>query len=421
MRLAKEIGERRRWFLLGIIFMVALTSYVDRAVLQVLLEPIKEEFRLSDSALGLLGGAPFAICYALSSLPFARMADLSGRKRQLLIAMTIWSVMTGFCGLASAPWILFVGRMGVGFGEGGAIGSSHALVAEYFPPRQRNLAFGILTTSSVIGTLVALVAGAAIAAAYGWRAAFLVLALVSVPVLVIAAIFLIEPSRSSAISAAQPNLSLAGDIRALLAKPAYRLLLTGTTFYALFVYGALIFVPSMMMRVHGFALEDVGTSFGALSALATLIGTIVGSVFSGRLAVLDLRWLLRFPAIATLVSAPVALATFAVESIALFLTGIPVLFFLLAAALPPIFSAVQLVSGEQRRSMGSALLMGTINALGMTVGPIVTGSLSDAFSAQAGARGVGLAIMAMTVTLIPAGVFLNMASRRLRADLEEQW
>ena len=411
----------QRWTMLGILSLIAITSYIDRSVLQVLMEPIKEEFGLSDSALGLLSGAPFALSYALSSLPFARMADRSGRKRQLLIAMVIWSVMTAVCGFATSLLMLFIARMGVGLGEGGAVGSSHALIADYFPPRDRNVAFGLFAMTSTVGTLMALIGGAVIAEQFGWRAAFIVLALLSAPVLLIALIWLDEPRRDSSVLSAAASGSMAADVRALLAKQSYTLLLVGITFYAFFVFGALMFVPSLLMRVHGMSLSQVGTSFGLIAALATLAGTGIGGVLATRLAQRDVRWLMRFAGIVTLLALPLVFPTFLAENVGHTLIGLTLIYFLLACALPAVFSTVQLVCGAERRSMGGALLMAVLNGIGMTLGPIAAGYLSDLFAASHGVEGIRFSIITVGFVLIPAGLLMFGASLALRKDQEDVW
>jgi predicted MFS family arabinose efflux permease len=99
-------SDKQRWSYLTILFLITTSCYIDRGVLTVLLEPIKHEFELSDRMLGLLGGAPFAICYAISSLPLARLADRTSHKNVLIGALIVWSLMTGLCGLAGSAAFL---------------------------------------------------------------------------------------------------------------------------------------------------------------------------------------------------------------------------------------------------------------------------------------------------------------------------
>jgi len=113
--------ERQRWLFLTALFLIAVASYADRQLLPVLLEHIRIEYGLSDRMLGALGGAPFALCYAASCIPFARAADGGNRKLWLIIAFMLWTVMTVLCGFATSLAFLFVARMGVGVGEGGAV------------------------------------------------------------------------------------------------------------------------------------------------------------------------------------------------------------------------------------------------------------------------------------------------------------
>jgi len=127
----------QRWWFLSILFLVASCNYMDRVIIAVLLEPIKQEFGASDTLMGLLSGASFAIMYAVMGIPFARWADRGNRKYIITFALVFWSVMTALCGAAQTFWQLALARVGVGVGEAGSLPASQSLLVDYFPPHQR--------------------------------------------------------------------------------------------------------------------------------------------------------------------------------------------------------------------------------------------------------------------------------------------
>lgn len=127
-------SDRKRYWLLGILWLVSCSNYLDRNVISVLLEPIKQEFKVSDTLLGLLGGLAFALFYATLGIPVARWADRGNRRTIITAALTVWSCMTALCGMAHTFVQLLLARVGVGAGEAGAISPAQSLIVDYFPP-----------------------------------------------------------------------------------------------------------------------------------------------------------------------------------------------------------------------------------------------------------------------------------------------
>lgn len=241
-----------------------MLSYADRNVLSVVIEGIKRDFALSDTMVGLLIGAPFSILFALSGIFVARLADLHSRKVVLIVCLLVWSVATLLCGIAGGVWMLAIARMLVGVGEAGTAPASHSLAADYCPPEQRSRAYAALTASAAVGGFVALTAGGLVAGRYGWRAAFLGMALLSLPVLALAYLVLIEPRAATSIGRGErpaKNNTLR-QVRALVAKRSYVLIVLGITLYGFVAYGPLLLAPAYMIRVLRVDVAQVGLTFG---------------------------------------------------------------------------------------------------------------------------------------------------------------
>ncbi|MBT4518642.1 MAG: MFS transporter, partial [Halieaceae bacterium] len=170
----EHFSAQYRNYVLALLTLGYLFNFVDRQVMTILLEPIKNEFGVTDTHMGFLSGLAFALFYATLGVPVARLADNWSRRNVLAISMTIWSAVTALCGMAGNFWQLAALRIGVGVGEAGGVPPSQSLLADYFPPEKRSLALGVLAAAPNVGILVGLFGGAIIAEAYGWRAVFVV-------------------------------------------------------------------------------------------------------------------------------------------------------------------------------------------------------------------------------------------------------
>lgn len=413
---------RRRNMLLAVLFLIGTSNYIDRNIIAVLLEPIKAEFQVSDTMLGLLSGLSFALFYATLGIPVARWADRGNRPFIITLALCVWSLMTALCGLAQSFWQLALARIGVGAGEAGAIPPAQSLIADYYPPDKRARALGIYTLSSVAGAALGMSGGGWLAQNFGWRIAFVVVGLSGFLIAVAARLMLREPrlARSSSHpKVTQENLS--DTFGVLLGKASYRNIVISMTIYFLMAYGAMIFFVPFTIRVHGLSVTQAGAVYGLISAFASIIGSVVGGGLADRLARQDAAWLARLPGWGLIVALPfyeAALLAPTANAMAamLFLGGA-----ILIGVVPPMFAAVQLVCGSARRAMAVAIIYFFANLVGLGAGPVIAGALSDYLAASHGAaEGLRYALMIVMIGLVPSGIFMLRASRDLAADAEAE-
>jgi MFS family permease len=127
----------RRYYVLGILTVVYALNFLDRTIFNVLIEPIKKEFTLSDTTMGLLAGFGFVLFYSLLGIPIARVADRLNRRNIVAIAFAFWSAMTFLCGMAQSVTTLALARIGVGIGESAGTPASQSLVADLFNKNER--------------------------------------------------------------------------------------------------------------------------------------------------------------------------------------------------------------------------------------------------------------------------------------------
>jgi MFS family permease len=412
-------GSRQRWVYLAVLFLVSTSNYADRNVISVLLEPIKAEFHVSDTMLGLLTGISFAVFYATLGIPVARWADRGNRKFIMTLALTIWSFMTMLCGAAQTFWQLAFARVGVGAGEAGAIPPAQSLIADYFDPPRRARALAIFMASATAGYLLGFVLGAHIAAVYGWRHAFVLL---GAPGLLLALIvhFVLHEPRT--LPEFQPEIaageSTSETIRALLRKRSFVYLIAGMVVYFMIAYGALVFFPSYMVRVLHQPLDDVGAVYGGLSAVVTIFGTLAGGWVTDRLGRVNVAWLGWLPAVGLALAWPFYELLLLVPSFGLLLAISVFAGLALNLAIPAMFAALHAICGSARRAMAVAICFFFANLIGLGLGPVVAGALSDAFTAQYGPVGLRYALMIVVTLLLPSGLFMYLCGNHIARDSE---
>lgn len=409
----------RQWSFLAVLFLVATSNYVDRNIISVLLEPIKAEFGVSDTLLGLLTGISFAVFYATLGIPVARWADRGNRKTIITVSLTIWSVMTALCGMAQSFWQLVLARIGVGAGEAGAIPPAQSLIADYFGPTRCARALAVFMASGMIGYLLGFVLGAKIATDYGWRAAFLIVGLPGLALAILVHFILHEP-RTLPQFQPLPNSqeSLRATFQALLAKRTFVYLLLGMVIYFLVAYGAVVFLPSFMIRVLNVSLAEIGTSYGAVSAVSSIAGTVLGGFLTDRLAQRNPAWLGRLPAIGLALAWPLYEAMLLAPTYSMVLVFAGFAGVALNATVPAMFAALHAICGSARRAMAVAVVFFFANLIGLGLGPVIAGAMSDVFSAIHGPVGLRYALLIVMMLLLPCAWMLLMSSRHLAKDME---
>jgi MFS family permease len=208
-------------------------------------------------------------------------------------------------------------------------------------------------------------------------------------------------------------------VRALLAKRAYLHILAAMIIYFLMSYGALVFVAPLMMRGYGMNAAQAGTTFGAVWAVAAVVGSVAGGALADRLALRNINWLARFAGWGLIATVPFYELAFGSRGIVMMVGCLFVATVLFAAAVPSMFSALHVVCGSKRRAFAVAIAFFFANLIGLGLGPVLTGALSDHFGARYGAAdGLRYAMMIVMVVLVPAGWLMVRAARTMSQDSE---
>jgi len=414
------IDEATRRYALGVLVVVYTFNFIDRQILSILLEPIKNDLGLSDTQLGLLTGFAFAAFYATLGIPIARLADRTNRRNLIAGALAIWSGMTALSGLAASFWHLLAARIGVGVGEAGCSPPAHAMIADYYPVERRATALGIYSLGIPVGILFGFLAGGWINEFFGWRAAFFV---VGVPGLLLAALVRLtvtEPARGlsegRAVTTDQP--SILETFRFLWSRRSFRHLAFGGALTAFVGYSYVSWVPSFLIRSHGMTTGEIGTWLGLILGIPGGIGIAFGGYLADRLGGRDTRWYLWIVAVALLVAVPISVAVFLMPTagLALLLLCLPVALgnFYQATS----FSQTQGLAGLRMRAVAAAVLLFIINIIGLGAGPQTVGILSDLLAGEFGKESLRWALLLVSLVNIWAAFHYVVAGRHLDTDLK---
>jgi len=415
-----NIRSKNRWYILGILTLVYALNHIDRQIMVILQEPIKTEFGLSDTQLGLLTGIMFAAFYAILGIPFATWADRGNRRNIIAIALSIWSGMTALSGFASSFWQLALARMGVGIGEAGGTPPATAMIADMFPPKRRALALGIYTTGISFGILIGFILGGAVAAKYGWRIAFFVAGVPGLLVAVVMMLTVAEPVRGGAEARIDTGEtpSFAETIKFFLSQRAMVSLLLGGVFVCISANAFLVGIPLYLIRVHEVPIAELGVALGLLMGGLGGIGAIGLGALCDKLSAKDLRWrpwmilitgVIAFPFIVWFVNAPD-------KQTAYLAYCVPGIVGLLYASIS--YTAMQELAPLRMRAMASAVMLLSLTLLGIGFGPVLVGMLSDYFTPALGELAIQRALMWILVFNALSVVFYLDAARHYKAGVE---
>jgi MFS family permease len=417
--------EQKRYanYVLGVLLLVYIFNFIDRQILAILAQSIKEDLGLSDTQIGLLSGLAFGIFYATLGIPIARLADRYSRVNIISICLALWSGMTALSGLALNYWHLLIARIGVGIGEAGGSPPSHSLLADYFPVNERATALGIYAIGIPVGILAGNLAGGWINEFFGWRKAFLVVGIPGVLLAIGLKLTVREPRRGLSEGRTEPvvRVPFSAVLRTMWGLRSFRHMSLGAATQAFVGYGAIAWLPAYLIRTHGLSSGEAGTALGLIIGIAGGLGTWLGGLLADRLGSRDVRWYMWIPAIGFLVAVPTSIAVYAFDNIYLILAIYIVPAFMVNLYTGPTFGMTQSLAPLAMRASASALLLFIINIIGLVLGPTAVGLFSDLFQSTLGIADTeslrwGLMICAFVYLL--SFVHYQQAARHLEADLK---
>ena len=423
------VSDRHRSAVVWLLTVVYTLNFMDRQVVSVLLPAIQAEFGIGDTLAGLLHGTAFALFYVTLALPIARWADVGPRVRIIAAATALWSVATALCGFARSFGQLFAARVAVGVGEAGCSPAAYSLLAGYYGPTERSRPMAIYAAGIPLGSAIGFLGGGLIAQAYGWRQAFWLFGIPGVVVALLVLGFVREPPRSAA-PALRPSLRMV--LTNLWQRRSFRHATVATALLAAAGFATGVWAPSFLARTHRMPVGLIGVVLAALTVTA-----VPASIVAGRLA--D-RWVKRdrrfhvwVPAVAMLVAAPFSIAALLLPAGVLPLLGaeIPTYWLVAVLSIPPtaasaiyagpVLAAIQTMTPEAMRAMTTAIFLFFTNLIGLGLGPVVVGRLSDSLRAVAGTDSLRWSLLITVGLNLWAAAHYALAARHLGTDLDRPW
>ncbi|MCH1542419.1 MAG: MFS transporter [Alphaproteobacteria bacterium] len=415
----KEKIYNARHYALSILVVVYTFNFIDRQILSILLEPVKNDLGLSDTAMGMLTGFAFAMFYATLGIPIARYADRSNRRNLIALALGIWSFFTALSGVAQNFWHLLFARIGVGVGEAGCSPPAHSMIADYYPAEQRATALGIYSLGIPIGIMFGLFAGGWINELFGWRMAFFLVGLPGILLALIVRFTLAEPPRGLAEgrddSGEQP--SVRETLTYLWGKKSFRHMSFAAGLTAFVGYGFVTWAPAFLIRSFGMSTGEVGTWFGLLLGVAGGVGIVAGGWLADKFGAKDPKWYLWTTAIALVVMTPFNYLAYNAATATASILGMVVPVLLGNFYQATTFSQTQGISELRMRAVAAGILLFIINIIGLGFGPQIVGIVSDLLFDTYGTESLRYALLICSIVNVWAGWHYYVAGKYLKDDL----
>ena len=406
---------------LGVLFLVALVNYVDRALLSVLQVPIKAELGLSDAELGALTGLSFALFYAAAAIPLSRLIDRYHRIWIITGCLILWTSMTALTSLAWGFVSLIVLRIGVAIGEAGSVPGTHSLLSDYYPRERRGTVFSIWAFASPVGVMIGLAAGGLLSEQLGWRNSFLLIGLGGfglVPLL----LALKEPRRGgleeASAAPAAADIPFMQGLAAVWGNRTLRLLVLGTTLHAFSYMTIMNWTPPLLSRSFDMPLGEVAIWAGLLFGVGGGIGALSGGTIVDMLARRHARWYGLAPCFAIGAVVPISLIQYWASSTMIALVSGFLSIMFAAFYIAPVNALAQSMVSPRMRGFMAAILLVFPTIFGTGAGPFVTGVISDLLLPTWGEAGaLKLAMSFSLAGSIGAAIVFFRLSRTVSADL----
>jgi MFS family permease len=408
-----------RLYVLGMLTLVYVFNFLDRQLLVILQEPIKAELGLSDTQLGLLSGLAFAAVYVTAALPLAQLAERWSRRSMVALSLAAWSGMTAITGFVNSFAQLLFARAAVGIGEAGASPASHSIISDIFPINRRATALAFYSIGINLGVLLGFLLGGWINEFFGWRMAFIIVGIPGIALALVVRFTIKEPPKGLSLGIQTDSKPPGFFITAanLWRKPSFRHLALGTATMSMVGYAIVNWLPSYMIRWHGMGTGEVGTWLALSAGAAGAVGTFGGGWLADRLAARDQRWYQWVSAGSGIVVLPLMCLVLLAghPTMAMLLYIIPAC--LQTACIGPSLAATHALVDIRSKSVGSAILFFVVNLIGLGLGPLSVGVVSDWLEPTYGNESLRWALLSVVVLIGSLSVMhFLLAARTFRQD-----
>jgi len=379
-----EGGNRQAWYALLVLFGINMMNFFDRQIPAAVTEPLRKEWGLTDTQIGLLATA-FTLIYAAAGVPLGRLSDTRARKKILAAGVTVWSVLTAASGLAWNYGSLFAARLGVGIGEASCAPAGNSLIGDLYPARKRGRALSVFMLGLPIGIFLSNLISGRLAAHYNnWRIPFFV---ACVPGLILAAMaFRIkEPVRGAAEGYVLPATAARNPYVGVLSIPTMWWIIVSGALHNFNAYAVNAFLPAFLGRYHGLNLRDANTITAFVLGAVGVVGLLGGGLAAdwithrrkdGRMLLAALSLAISTPCVYLALGQPKG-------AIVPFMVLMGVGWMLIYVYYVTVYSAIQDVVDPGSRATAMALYFFAMYVLGGSFGTTILGMLSDHYAHKA--------------------------------------
>jgi MFS family permease len=407
------------WLALTLLTAIATVGFIDRIVMNVLAVPIKAEFGLTDTQVGLLTGLAFSVLNATLGILVARHAERGHRLSLIAIGTLLWSIATASCGFVANFFQLMLARIGVGVGEAVGLPANQSVVADYFPPGKRATAMSVLLLAPPVGAFIGSAGGGWVAQEWSWHWAFFIASLPGLILAVLAWWLVAEPPRGRHDSEASDEVPSIGAVLGRLLKlKSARQLLAGSTLASMVGFGLNAFLIFVFTRKFELSLAQAALYSGLIGSLPGALAVIGGGRISDWLGAKNPAAYAVVPGVALLIGGPIYMLAITRDDVTVLLALMFVAALFQYAYLGVTFGVFQNLLHSRMRATGSALLNVVYGIVGQGLGTLLVGQLSDRLAPRYGsADGLIYAMLIASLIYLWAGAHYLAAGRHLKGDL----
>lgn len=384
---------RYAWYVVGVLLLAYISSFIDRQILSLLVKPIKASFGITDTQMGILMGLSFAVLYTLVGIPIGLMADRMNRKRIISWGILVWSIMTVFCGIAGSYSLFFLARVGVGIGEAALSPAAYSIISDYFPKKKLATALSVYNMGIYLGSGLSILIGATlrtmigkenvvlplIGEVFSWQMIFFYIGLPGI-LLVFLVQTIKEPKRVEFESVKKTaEISSFKEIMAYFKDNSrtFMYLNFSMAFMSLATYAGVYWIPTMLNRVHGWADTKAGVTFGLLITVFSTLGVITGGRYADYLTkkgIVQAKMLSGFRGMIAAICCTVGLIISDINVGIYFIAGYC---FFSSFPFGSATAAIQEIAPNKMRAIFSAFFLFVVNIIGLGFGPLIVGFLND--------------------------------------------
>ena len=406
------------YYTLALLTVIYALNFLDRTIFNVLIEPIKKEFQLSDTMLGLLAGFGFVLMYSVLGMPIARFADRSNRRNIVTAGLAFWSAMTALCGMAQNVAMLAFARIGVGIGESAGTPASQSIIADLFGKDERPRALGIFAIGTYLGVFLGYFFGGWVSQYFGWRMAFISASIPGIAVALLLGLTVAEPGRRDERGATVSNEAIGPTFAFLFSQKSFLLVLSGFCLAGFTNYSTSVWIPPFMARVHHLTSAEIGTYAGTFKGLFGIAGALLGGLVVAKISKDDDRWKVWAPAIMSGLAGPIFVLCMLTSSFHVMVWMLGLFSISVGFHLGPIFAVAQTIAKTSMRALAAATVLLTATCFGQGVGPLAVGYLNDALKVAYGADAVRYSLLIAALATVLAALFFGWSARTIRADIK---